>query len=151
MTKHVLTAVSMLFFAVACATSNGDQSESSDREALQDAYERHATGSRNQTVYPRVDTWFSLGSEKLVARTRDYQYFLIELEPRCGRDLRYSTRPDIATEQHTQNRLTRQDRVLLGGERCRITSIREVDHQALAEELEENGVTHRFIRLDRGR
>jgi len=133
------------FLVVACAGTAASERRA-EREQISEAYERHASGSRDQTVYPAVDRWFAL-DEKLAVRTRDHKYFVVELGPVCAAELRFGTVNRIELDQQTRNRLTRQDRIILGERRCTITGIQRVDAQALREDLDERGIEHPFLRI----
>ncbi|MCP1728360.1 hypothetical protein J2T60_002360 [Natronospira proteinivora] len=144
---HTLMVVVVLlpFVVMACAGSPASERRA-ERESIAEIYERHATGSRDQTVYPAVDRWFSL-DEKLVVRTRDDKYFLVEVSPVCANELHFASVPRISLDQQSRNRLTRQDRIIMGEQSCRITGIWRVDHEAARAELDEEGIEHAFLRI----
>jgi|GEM_PF-3200193 len=137
----------MILTLSACAGSDSGSDQRSDRQRIAQAYDRHMHGSRDATVYPAVREWYYLGNDRLAVRTSNYRYFMLEVSPACGNELSWGSNARITTEQQTRNRLTRQDKLKIGNRECRITGLWRLDYKALREELDDAGITHRFLRL----
>jgi hypothetical protein len=134
-----------------CASSGGGTGGGSERDIVTTAYQENAGSSRERVVFPGLDGWRTLSGDNIVVRTRFNDYFLLTLEPACASDLTFSSSLNLAIAQRTRNTLSRFDTVSAGDSACRIQYIREVDHRAVAEDLQRRDIEESFIRLNRDR
>ena len=152
-TRQFISVIAVIVSAAVlggCAGTGG-AGGGSERDIVTTVYQEHAGSSRERVVFPALDGWRQLDGDNIVVRTRFNDYFLLTLEAACASDLMFSSSLNLAIAQQTRNTLSRFDTVSAGDSSCRIQYIREVDHQAVAEELAERDIDEPFIRLNRDR
>jgi len=152
-TRQFVSAIALIVPAVllgGCAAIGG-AGGGSERDIVTTVYQEHAGSSRERVVFPGLDGWRQLEGDNIAVRTRFNDYFLLTLEAACASDLMFSSSLNLAIAQQTRNTLSRFDTVSAGDSSCRIQYIREVDHQAVAEDLSEREIEEPFIRLNRDR
>lgn len=143
-----LALIGILIVFTGCAATGGSGS-GGELAVITAAYEQHAGSSRERVVFRGLEAWRDLRGDYIVVRTRYNDYFLLTLEAACASDLTFNSSLELAIAQQTRNSLSRFDTVSAGDSACRIQYIRQVDHQAVAEELRAREIEEHFIRLSR--
>ena len=123
----LLVLVSML--VAGCATQVPREVRSGE------IYTRHAAEEETTGVmFAFVRSWRRAGDDAVLIEFNRNRHYLFELEPRCSREIPFAQ--SIALQTSTPRRIDRFDRIRVGSETCRITSIREVDMEAVQADLE---------------
>ena len=98
-------------------------------------YTRHAAEEETTGVtFAFVRSWRRAGDDALLIEFNRNRHYLFEVEPRCTWEIPVAQ--SIALLTSTPRRVDRFDRIRVGSETCRITSIREVDFEAVRADLE---------------
>ena len=99
-------------------------------------YTRHAAEEETRSVmFAFVRSWRRVGDDAVLIEFNRDRHFLFEVEARCRQEIPFAR--SIALVTSTRSRVDRFDRIRVGSEECRITSIREVDMQAVRADLAE--------------
>ena len=99
-------------------------------------YQRHAAQEETTSVmFSFVRSWRRAGNEAILIEFNRNRHYLFQLEPRCTLEIPFANA--IALQTATSQRVDRFDRIRVGTESCRITSIRAVDFDAVRAELKE--------------
>jgi len=152
-TRQFISVIALIVSAAvlgACAAGGG-VGGGSERDVVTTVYQEHAGSSRERVVFPSLNGWRQLEGDNIVVRTRFNDYYLLTLEAACASDLMFGGSLNLAIAQQSRNTLSRFDTVSAGDSACRIQYIRDVDHEAVADELRERDIAEPFIRLNRDR
>lgn len=97
-------------------------------------YQRHAAAEETTGVlFAFVRSWRRAGDEAVLIEFNRQQHYLVSVEPRCALEIPFANSIGLVTS--TRQRLDRFDRIRIGSETCRITSIRAVDFEAAQAEI----------------
>ena len=97
-------------------------------------YQRHAAEEETSSVmFAFVRSWRRAGDEAVLIEFNRGRHYLFQVEPRCALEIPFAN--SIALLTTTSQRVDRFDRIRIGSETCRITSIREVDFEAVEADL----------------
>lgn len=118
---------------IACAAPGERQRE---LERTGEIYARHAGDRVEHVLFSGVRNWRPAGREGVVVEFSGRRHYLLGLTAPCDFEIQYAVRLRLINAQ--PNLLTRFDRVRVGGETCRITSIRPVNMEEVREELEQS-------------
>ena len=98
-------------------------------------YARHAAEEPvTGVMFAFVRSWRRAGDDAVLIEFNRNRHYLFKLEPRCSLEVPFAQ--SIALLTSTPRRIDRFDRIRVGSETCRITSIREVDFEAVRADLE---------------
>ncbi len=99
-------------------------------------YQRHAAEEETSSVmFAFVRSWRRAGDDAVLIEFNRNRHYLFQVEPRCALEIPFAN--SIALLSTTSQRVDRFDRIRIGSETCRITSIRAVDIDAVEAELAE--------------
>lgn len=127
--KHMI-GIALAALLAACAGG-------STRDSLADEtaiYERHAGAAEMDVRYTSIRNWWPVGHQSIVLEFAGARHYLVTLSGACDLELRLSPSLRIISSRH--NVLGRFDRVAIGGELCRINTIRRLDMDAVKQDLE---------------
>lgn len=97
-------------------------------------YQRHAAAEESTGVmFSFVRSWRRAGNEAVLIEFNRNRHYLFQVEPRCGLEIPFANSIGLLTS--TPRRVDRFDRIRIGSETCRITSIRAVDFEAVQADL----------------
>ena len=124
-----------LFLIVAFSLVLGACASQPPREVRTgEIYIRHAAEAETTSVmYSFVRSWRRAGDDSVLIEFNGRRHYLFQLEPRCATEIPFANA--IALMTSSSRRVDRFDRIRVDTQTCRITSIREVDFQAVQAEL----------------
>jgi len=122
----------LLVLAVSACASSG---ETNGLKEELERYQRHAGADMQSVRYASIRNWTPVGHHAVVFEFNGPRHYLVDLSGPCDLDLRFSS--SLRLESVRRNALGLFDRVIIGGEECRIESIRPVDMDAVEQELAE--------------
>lgn len=124
--RHSLLAVLLAALSACAANTHVNEAE---------VFERHVEEPVNEIRLFHLRNWRPVNEDTLMLGSRQDEYYLVDLAPPCGGNLRSARRIGIPGRTRV-GRLTLFDDLLVDGRRCRIMRIRSVDHTAAQEEIE---------------
>ncbi|QOC21441.1 hypothetical protein IC757_10280 [Wenzhouxiangella sp. AB-CW3] len=116
-------------------------------EQIEEVYLRHAGHETQSVMFSNIRGWRPAGVQSVAINFGARRDYLIDLAPPCVMDLRFE--PMIRVVNSQRGTLSRFDRIQVGQDLCRIVRIRQIDMDAVREDLDQleldtPGVTDRI-------
>ncbi len=123
-------AVALLMFVLAACAGRQTVDQRSG-----EVYFRHAGNEVEQVRYASIRGWQAVGDDSILLDLAGRGRYLFTLSANCHSDIRFTN--SIRLDAQLRGVLTRFDRIIVSGNRCRIQSIRPVDMEAVRADLAE--------------